>query len=154
MVSVTTGGLLCALLLVVASPAHAWNGRVLRILTGDTFIVSWKNQTRTITLYGINCPDPQTMVGQKAKRFTETRIKGKGIKINPMTTDSRGIIVTMVFFNGQNFNEFLLRSGYGVVNREQCHTDECPEWLRFEHNAFTHHRGIWADIELQSILKQ
>ncbi|RUM38887.1 MAG: hypothetical protein DSY57_01940, partial [Desulfobulbus sp.] len=76
---VATGVFFYALLLFVPSPAHGWNGRVLRILTGDTLIVSWKNQTRTITLYGINCPDPQTMPGKKAKKFTTASIAGRNI---------------------------------------------------------------------------
>ncbi len=144
---VATGGFFYALLLFVPSPAHAWNGRVLRILTGDTLVVSRKEQTRTITLYGIKCPDPQTMPGKKAKKFTTASIAGRTIKINPVMTDAQGRIVARVFRIGQNFNEFLLRSGYAVVNGEQCHTIECREWLRFEHNASKHHRGIWADHE-------
>ena len=145
--SITTGGFLCALILFAASPAHAWNGRVLRVLTGDTLVVSRKEQTRTITLYGIKCPDPQTIPGKKAKKFATASITGKSIKINPITRSSQGRIVAMVFRSGQNFNEFLLRSGYAIVNREQCHATDCHEWLRFEHDAYKHHRGIWADIE-------
>ncbi len=145
--SITTGGFLCALILFAASPAHAWNGRVLRVLTGDTLVVSRKEQTRTITLYGIKCPDPQTIPGKKAKKFATASITGKNIKINPITRGSQGRIVAMVFRSGQNFNEFLLRSGYAIVNRKQCHATDCHEWLRFEHDAYKHHRGIWADIE-------
>ena len=148
--SVTTGGFLCILILFSASSTHAWNGRVLRVLTGDTLVVSWKNQTRTITLYGINCPDPQTTPGKKAKKFTTASIAGRNIKINPVTTDVQGRIVAGVFLNGQNFNEFLLRSGYAIVNREQCHAAACGKWLQYERNVYKHHRGIWADIEHQS----
>ncbi|HHL34738.1 MAG TPA: hypothetical protein ENJ30_10275, partial [Desulfobulbaceae bacterium] len=133
-----------------ASPAHAWNGRVLRVLTGDTLVVSRKEQTRTITLYGIKCPDPQTIPGKKAKKFATASITGKSIKINPITRSSQGRIVAMVFRSGQNFNEFLLRSGYAIVNRKQCHAAACRKWLQYEKNVYKHHRGIWADIEQQS----
>ena len=143
-------GMLCALILFSSSPVLAWNGRVLSVPAGDILVVSWKNTSRTITLYGIKCPDPQTMPGKKAKKFAAASVTGKGIKINPITTDSQGRIVAMVFRNGQNFNEFLLRSGYAIVNKKQCHTADCRPWLRFEHLACTHHRGIWADIEQQS----
>ncbi len=147
-------GMLCALILFASSPAHAWNGRVLRILTGDTLVVSWKNTNRTVTLYGISCPDPQMTSGKKAKKFTTTSIMGKSIKINPITIDSQNRMVALIFRNGQSFNEFLLRSGYAIVNKKQCHAVDCRQWQRFERNAYRHHKGIWADIEKKSALEK
>ncbi len=146
--------MLCALLLFSSSPAHAWNGRVLRVLTGDTLVVSWKKTNRTVTLYGINCPDPQTILGKKAKKFTTASIMGKSIKINPVTLDSQGRMVALIFRNGQSFNEFLLRSGYAIVNKKQCRAVDCLQWQRYEHNAYRRHKGIWADIEKKSAIRR
>ena len=148
--SAWSAGMLCALLLFSTSPVHAWNGRARKVLAGDTLVVTWQDTSRTITLYGIKAPDPRTMPGKQARTFTAAAITGRRIKINPMTTDSQGRIVAMVFRNGQNFNKFLLRSGYAIVNREQCHAADCRQWLRFEHLACTRHRGIWADIAHQA----
>ncbi len=143
-------GMLCALILFSAAPGLAWNGRVLKVLAGDTLVVSWQDTHRAITLYGIKSPDPQTMPGEKARKFAAASITGNRIKINPITTDPQGHIIAMVFRNGQNFNEFLLRSGYAVVNREQCRSSACQQWLRYERFARIRHRGIWADSEQQS----
>ena len=142
--------MLWVLVLFSSAPAHAWNGRAVKVLAGDTLVVSWRDTSRTITLYGIKSPDPQTIPGEKAGKFTAAAITGMTIKINPMTTDSRGRIVAMVFRNGQNFNKFLLLSGYAMVNREQCHFADCRQWLRFERLACTRHRGIWADNAQQA----
>ncbi len=138
----------CALITLpsLATPAHAWNGRVLRVLSGATFVASWKHQTRIITLYGIASPSPETKPGQKARTFTRTQIKGKRVKINPVTMNSQDRIVAQVFHNGQNLNELLVRSGYAIVDKKQCRATECLDWLRFERNAYERHRGVWADI--------
>lgn len=137
----------CALSMLpsLVAPAHAWNGRVLRVLSGATFVASWKHQTRTITLYGIASPSPETKPGQKARTFTRTQIKGKRVKINPVTMNSQDQVVAQVFHNGQNLNELLVRSGYAIVDKKKCRAADCLDWLQFERNAYERHRGIWAD---------
>jgi endonuclease YncB( thermonuclease family) len=134
-------------ILLFSAPVHAWNGRVLKILAGDTFVVSWKNQSRTIKLYGIDCPGTTTGSGQKARTFTRATIKGKMAKINPMTKDAQGRIVAQVFMNGQSLNAFIVRSGYGLVNKKQCRIPICADWLRYERYAFKRHKGIWVELE-------
>ncbi|HHD63174.1 MAG TPA: hypothetical protein ENK96_02150 [Desulfobulbaceae bacterium] len=134
------------MLLLFSCPARAWNGKVLKVLSGDTIVVSWKDQSRTVKLYGIDCPETQTGPGQKARAFTRAKAKAKTAKINPMTRDEQGRTVAQVFMNGQSLNAFIVRSGYGLVNRKQCTVPSCEDWLRYERYAYKRHKGIWAKL--------
>lgn len=133
-----------------SAPARAWNGMVLEVSGGDTLVVSWKNQSRTIKLYGVDCPGTQTTPGRKALAFTRAKADGKTVKINPMTKDAQGRTVAEVFVHGQSLNASLIRSGYGLVNKKQCTAPSCEDWLQYERSAYKRHRGIWAKLEQSS----
>lgn len=136
--------------LLLSSPAHAWNGKVIKVLSGETFTVIRKNQTMTIKLYGLECPSPQTLLGKKSQNVTRAKIEGRTVKINPVSKDAQNRIIARVSINGQSLNAFLIRSGYGLVNRKQCTASPCDDWIRFERLAHKQQKGIWAEIEALS----
>ncbi len=133
--------------LLFSTPAHAWNSKVLKVLSGDLFTVKRKNQTLTIKLYGIECPQPKTALGRMSQNVTKAKIEGKTVKINPITKDVQNRIVAQVTINGQSLNAFLIRSGYGLVNRKLCTASPCNEWIRFERLAHKQQKGIWAELD-------
>jgi len=134
-------------LFLFSSPARAWNGKVLEVPGGDTLVVSWKNQSRAIKLYGIDCPKLQTAPGRRARTFTRAKADEKTAKINPISKDARGRIVAEVFINGQSLNASIVRSGFGLVNKKQCTAPSCEDWLRYERSAYKRQMGIWANLE-------
>lgn len=135
------------LFMLLSSPAHAWNGKVLKVLSGDTFVALKKNRQQVIKLYGLECPSLQMPIGVQARNLTRARIQGKTVKINPVTIDEQGRIVARVLINGQSLNASLLRSGYGLVNRKKCTQPVCDEWIRFERYAHRQKNGVWGMIE-------
>ena len=59
------------LALLYATSAFAWQGKVIRIVDGDTIVVlNNQNQQVKIRLYGIDTPEKRQAFGQKAKQFT------------------------------------------------------------------------------------
>ncbi|MCF6188296.1 MAG: thermonuclease family protein, partial [Desulfobulbaceae bacterium] len=130
-------------LLLLSSPAHAWNGKVVKVLSGDTFIALKKDRQQTIKLYGLECPAPETSLGARARNLTRAKIKGKRVKINPITLDGQDRIIARVSINGQSLNAFVLRSGYGLVNRKKCSQPVCEEWIGFERYAHKQKNGVW-----------
>ena len=139
--------LTCMLALsLLSSPAQAWNGKVVNVLSGDTFTATQKDKTQDIKLYGLDCPTTQTRLGKKAQAFTRAKIEGKFIKINPVTKDARNRIVALVSVDGQSLNAFLIRSGYALVNRKQCTASPCDEWIHFERYAHKRQKGIWSEL--------
>ncbi len=133
--------------LLPAFPAHAWNGKVVKVLSGDTFIALKKNRQLVIKLYGLECPEPETSLGVRARNLTRTKIERKRVKINPITQDGRNRIIARVSINGQSLNAFILRSGYGLVNRKKCTQPVCEEWIRFERYAHKQKNGVWGMLE-------
>ena len=134
-------------LVLLSSPALAWNGKVVKVLNGYTFIALKKGRQQVVKLYGLECPAPKTSFGLQARNLTRTKIKGKTIKINPITRDGQDRIVARVSINGQSLNAFILRSGYGLVNRKKCTQPVCEEWIRFERYAHKQKNGVWGMIE-------
>ncbi len=134
-------------LLLLSSPAHAWNGKVVKVLSGDTFIALKKDRQQVIKLYGLECPAPKTSLGIQAGNLTKSKIAGKTVKINPITIDGQERVLARVSINGQSLNAFILRSGYGLVNRKKCTQPVCEEWIRFERYAHKQKNGVWAVIE-------
>ncbi len=140
-------GIFLITLVLLSSPALAWNGKVVKVLRGDTFIALKKDRQQIIKLYGLECPAPETSLGVQARNLTKAKIKGKTVKINPITIDGQDRIIARVSINGQSLNAFILRSGYGLVNRKKCTQPVCEEWIRFERYAHKQKNGVWAIIE-------
>lgn len=135
------------IIIFASAPAYAWNGKVLKILSGDTFTVTGKSGIETVKLYGIDCPSAQSTLGKKAAAFTGAKINGRTVKINPLNKDRFNRIVALVSINGQSLNTFLVRSGYALVNKSQCTASYCQDWLRYERIAHKKSKGIWADLQ-------
>ena len=113
-------------------------------------IVSQKKQRQTIRLYGIDCLDPHTRLGRKTRDVVQAKISGKTVKINPLTMGEDGKIIARIFLNGQCLNTYIIRAGYGLVNRKQCLDKVCEEWIRFERYAHKRQKGIWKELEAMS----
>ena len=62
--------------LITASNADAWQGRVVRVLDGDTIeVMSAKDKPVRVRLYGIDTPEKSQAFGQKAKAFTLSMVR-------------------------------------------------------------------------------
>ena len=66
-----------SLLLVWASYAHAWTGRVVGVSDGDTITVLHNNYPERVRLYGIDCPEKRQVFGMRARQFTADQVFGK-----------------------------------------------------------------------------
>ncbi|WP_267926080.1 thermonuclease family protein [Desulfolithobacter dissulfuricans] len=127
------------------SLSFAWNGQVIGVADGDTITVVKNGQKVKVRLYGIDTPEKRQPFGQKAKKFTNSLVRKKTVYVEPIDKDRYGRTVGLVYINGQNVNELLVKEGYAWVYRKYCRESFCDDWMRHEKQAQDGKLGLWAD---------
>jgi micrococcal nuclease len=132
------------------APTETFTGQVIDVADGDTITVSRDGVQEKIRLSAVDCPESTQEHGQEAKRYTESMVKGKRVRINPETKDQYGRTVAMVLINGVNLNEQIVANGHGWVFRKYCKEAYCGDWLRIEEKAKSAGKGLWAKANPQA----
>jgi len=128
-----------------SSLCWAWKGKVVRVVDGDTIIVTHKNKKVRVRLYGIDTPESTQWYGQNAKQFISSQILGEEVAIEPMAIDRYGRIVALVFLGNVVVNELLVSHGYAWVYGRYCTKGFCSKWKRLERRARKKKKGLWKN---------
>jgi len=143
--------LIFALAMVLLASA-SWAGepyqaKVVGISDGDTIKVLHNGKQVRIRLYGIDTPEKRQAFGNRAKKFTVSRVAGKTVSVTPMDIDRYGRTVALVQSPDDTItlNETLVRNGYAWVYRKYCKVDFCSDWLSHEQKARSQRVGLWTD---------
>ncbi len=51
----------------------------------------------------------------------------------------------MVYADGKNVNEIMIKGGYAWVYRKYCKEEFCNDWLKYEEQAKRSKRALWKD---------
>jgi endonuclease YncB( thermonuclease family) len=133
-------------LVAQAVSAQTWEGRVTRVLDGDSFRVMQGGTTATIRLYGIDCPEYDQRSGQEAKALTKALVQGKIVSIEPMDTDRYGRIVALVQSRGRLVNGELVRNGLAWVYPRYCLAQPiCRDLGHLERDARNQGLELWQE---------
>ena len=113
---------------------------------GDTITIltAEKDQVK-IRLYGIDTPERKQPYSKKAGKFTSSLVAGKDVKVEVYDTDRYGRTVGVVYVDGINVNQEILRAGYAWQYRKYCVASFCPSWSKLEQEAKAVKKGLWAD---------
>lgn len=114
------------------------------ILDADIFQYADKKQQK-IKLYGIDAPEDGQPFYQEAKDMLKKLIHKKKITAKVYSQDSDGTDMAVVFANGKNVNELMVKSGYAWVRRELCDESFCDDWVESEEGAKSQGKGLWSD---------
>lgn len=141
-----------------------FEGKVIRILDGDTIEVlkagkrqrtglgPAENAAVRVRLYGVDCPEKNQAFGQKAKRFTSSRVSQQWVRVEVRADDRDGLIVGEVIFPRRekggvpvqlSLNRELVREGLAWWYKRYARKDK--ELKRLEKEARREKRGLWAD---------
>ncbi|MDE7054421.1 MAG: thermonuclease family protein [Oscillospiraceae bacterium] len=97
---------------------------VLRVVDGDTIVVNYNGVEEKVRLIGIDTPESvhpdnskNTDAGFAASEFTKAYLTGEKIELefDVQQRDQYGRLLAYVYFNGEMFNEKLLRTGYANI---------------------------------------
>lgn len=140
---------LLTLLLLLTFPviASAVNiqGKVIKVLDGDTINILYQNQPVRIRLNGIDAPEKGMPHGNKAKQFVSNLAAQKTVTVNVTDTDKYGRSVGDVTLpDGTSLNREIVKAGYAWWYRKYS-TDESLGALEAE--ARNTRKGLWQDKE-------
>ncbi len=117
---------------------------VIKVIDGDTFDVRCDGDKETIRLYGVDCPESNQAYGDKATSYTTSQILNKEVKIDEISTGYYGRTIAMVYHNGKNINESLIRNCLAWVYTDYCEQSICNQWENIEQTARNNKCGLWA----------
>jgi micrococcal nuclease len=133
------------LLLLVTLPALAetvHQGKVVRIVDGDTLVLLVDERQHKIRLSDIDTPERKQPFGTKAKQALSDLAFGKQARVVEVTVDRYGRIVGRVYVGGTDVNRELVAQGFAWVYRKYSND---AELLRLEAEARIQGLGLWAD---------
>ncbi|MGY4537792.1 micrococcal nuclease [Mucilaginibacter sp. UYNi724] len=118
--------------------------KVVGVKDGDTVVLlSSDNQSITVRLAEIDCPEKSQAFGQAAKQFTSNLCFGKKVKLIGNQKDRYGRTVAQIELeSGINVNHEIVKQGYAWQYRAYS---KSMELAMLEQHAREGHLGLWQD---------
>ena len=128
----------------LAASAGSFEGRVVRVLDGDTIDVLVPEKTIVrVRLAGIDAPERGQPFGRKATQAVRDMAAGKTVRIASQSKDRYGRTIGEAFLpDGRSLNRELVRLGLAWQYRQ--YSDD-QELANLEAEARKATRGLWSD---------
>lgn len=121
------------------------NGKVIRVLDGDTIEVLQNQTPVRIRLGNVDAPEKKQAYGRWSANQLKKLIAGKRVAVKYSQTDRYGRIIGQVYtMNGIEASRYMVQSG-GAWVYERYNTDNVLPALQQE--AREQKRGLWADSQ-------
>jgi endonuclease YncB( thermonuclease family) len=115
-------------------------GKVIKIIDGDTFILDKDQQ---IKLAGADAPEaPQGCLADQAKNRLEQLLKNKKVQLEVITKDNLDRQVAYVFLNGAFIDEVMVEEGLAQAESNNSNYD--AQLLSAQDEAQKLEKGIWS----------
>lgn len=138
--------LICFWLLIISQVIYAnqFNAKVIKVIDGDTLIVTTANVKMKIRLWGIDCPEYNQPYGLAAKKFTDLLCSEKIVTIRIIDTDKYQRKVCVVLLkNNQSVNELLVKNGFAWWY--EYYAPNTASLNSAQNFACIHKIGLWQD---------
>ncbi len=125
-------------------------GRVVRVIDGDTVVLAIDNREVTVRLLGIDAPEPggkgeEGLFGQRATEFLRGLLEGGVVVLDfdEERQDVYGRILAYLSVGGHDVQAELLKRGLAVVY-QRCTCVRKEEYRRLEEQAREEGVGMWG----------
>ena len=119
--------------------------KVVGITDGDTIKAIVGGEEIKIRLYGIDAPEKAQPYGQVATEAMKQLTTGHNITVEAIDRDRYGRTVAMVYADGTNVNESMIKSGNAWVYKQYCTKPFCSDWIQYQETAKDGRKGLWQD---------
>ncbi len=136
--------LLLLLLFSFNSFAQTFTGKVISIKDGDTVVVlDSLNQSTTLRLAEIDCPEKKQPFGNRAKQFTSSQVYQVTIKYVVTDIDRYGRAIAMIYYGEDNkyLSAELVRNGMAWHYKKYSKSKELAD---LEIKARENKIGLWS----------
>ena len=132
------------------------SAQVLRVIDGDTIVVTINSKTEKVRLIGVDTPetvDPRKQVqcfGKEASAFTKQLLTNQTITLeSDITQENRDKYKRLLRYvylpDGTNVNKKIIADGYGFEYTYQIPYRYQQEFKEAQRAAREQKRGLWAD---------
>lgn len=116
-------------------------GKVVAVSDGDTFrLLTDEKQTIRVRLHGIDAPEKGQDFSTQSRQVLSELVFGKEVRLEQKDKDRYGRVVAVVYSNGINVNEEMLRRGMVWHYKE---FDKSTAWANLEQKARGTKTGLW-----------
>lgn len=141
--SANAGGIPGALAGMLSTLNQEIQGKVIRVLDGDTIEVLQDKKSVRIRLANIDAPEKKQAFGRWSTNQLKTLLAGQSVTVSYTQTDRYGRIIGRVFTtNGTDASRFMVQSGAAWVYERYSEDESLPALQR---EAQEQKRGLWAD---------
>lgn len=116
-------------------------GPVVRVIDGDTLIVSADGRTHTVRLHGIDAPERGQPWGRQARSALAHKVRGRVVAVDVLDVDRYDRLVGLVRVGEHDVNKEMVQEGHAWVYRQ--YTWDVSLYLD-EMNARSQKAGLWA----------
>jgi endonuclease YncB( thermonuclease family) len=85
--------------------------KVVAVIDGDSFKIG---NDQTIRLLSLNAPEIKYCMGEESRHALTKKISGKTVVLKELKTDRYGRVMAMVYLNGENVNEYMIKNGLAI----------------------------------------
>lgn len=144
---------LSLLFLIVPDPASSdETARVQRVFDGDTVLLT---DGRKVRYLGINTPEWQEPFHLKAKRFNESLVLGKEVRLefDDEREDTYGRLLAYLYVGDEMVNAKLVEEGLAHVFFFPSNKKHKALLMKLQGKARDRNAGIWSRRDKMSVLK-
>lgn len=122
--------------------AEEWQGRVVRVVDGDTLVVERDGAQVKIRLFGIDAPERTQPFGKEATHFLRQQVQGKNLLIHTKVTDRYNRIVASVTSQtGESVDAAMVQAGLAWHYKKYSKDENLAN---LENHARQKGMGLWS----------
>lgn len=133
--------------------------RVIRVVDGDTIVISYLGKEEKVRLIGVDTPESvhsdaskNTPYGKIASDYTKAQLTDKTIQLefDVQERDKYGRLLAYVYVDGKMYNKTLLEEGHAKVATFPPNVKYAEEFQRLEQQAQKEQVGMWQDYVVKT----
>lgn len=140
--------LLIVFILLISLLSFAFDGYVVKVADGDSFVIKSYGQKIRVRMYGIDAPELKQQYGKEAKKHLENLILGKRVELDILYEDRYSRKIARVYYKDKEINLEMLRSGNAWFY--EYHAKKEKEYRRAYEKARKEKIGLWRDKNPQN----
>lgn len=129
------------ILIIFCSGLEPYEGKILRVIDGDTYVLQTAEEALKIRMDGIDAPESDQEFGAEAKEFLNKYLY-KAAKVIPNGVDRYGRTIGTLFVDGVNINLLMVRDGFSWHYKKYSSDQELA---RAEEMARKEKKGLWKN---------
>jgi micrococcal nuclease len=127
--------------------------RVVRVVDGDTIVVSRDGSEERVRFIGVDTPESvhpdaskNVPYGKVASAYTKDRLEGKtvGLEFDVEERDRYGRLLAYVYIDEEMFNEELVRKGHAMIATYPPNVKYVERFTQAQEKAREEGLGLWA----------